>query len=153
MCVPKLRLKPSASADILLVDDDPDARSLVRDALTIEPGRWRVHEVGTGGEAVDFLRRRGRFAGAPRPAAVVLDVEMPGLSGLKLLEMIRSDPLLAEMPAIIVSSAVKGQEADLIARGADAVLAKPPAPEALCRALERAVVGSQSEPRRKGDDA
>jgi CheY-like chemotaxis protein len=131
--------------DILLADDDPDSRSLLRDALN--EGRWRcaVHEVSSGVEALDFLHGRGRFARAPRPALVCLDIEMPLLSGLKVLSILKADPLLRDIPVIVISSV--GAELAVQARsgGACACFAKPVHSGELLAAV-RAVLASGQGP-------
>lgn len=52
---------------ILLVDDDPDCRMLIRDAIAESKVRNRVFEVADGQEAIDFLNRRAQFRDVPRP--------------------------------------------------------------------------------------
>src|SRR5688572_9519853 len=63
---------------ILLVDDDPDCRMLIRDAISESKVSNRVFEVSNGAEAMDFLCRRGSYADAPKPGLIYLDIEMPG---------------------------------------------------------------------------
>src|SRR3954462_1408245 len=71
---------------ILLVDDDDDCRSLIRDAIDECKVSNEVHEVRNGPEALDFLHRRGKFTNAPRPGLIYLDIEMPGLDGQGVLK-------------------------------------------------------------------
>src|SRR5688572_23684030 len=70
---------------ILLVDDDPDCRMLIRDAIEESKVSNRVFEVPDGLEAIEFLSRRGKYAGAPRPGLIYLDIEMPGMNGQETL--------------------------------------------------------------------
>src|SRR5215212_53132 len=70
---------------ILLVDDDPDCRLLIRDAIA-------ECKVSNEQEALDFLNRRGKFANAPRPGLVYLDIEMPAMDGQATLKAIKASP-------------------------------------------------------------
>src|SRR5437762_5069835 len=86
---------------ILLVDDDPDCRMLIRDAIAECKVSNDVHEVGNGLEALAFLRRQGPHASAPRPGLIYLDIEMPGMDGLETLKQIKADPNLRDIPVVM----------------------------------------------------
>jgi|SRR5688572_11341572 CheY-like chemotaxis protein len=88
---------------ILLVDDDPDCRLLIRDAIAECKVSNDVHEVQTGEEALSFLTRQGKYAAAPRPGLVYLDIEMPGIDGLETLKRIRAHPQLHEIPIVMMT--------------------------------------------------
>lgn len=93
-------------ARVLVVEDDPDIRKLLEVKI-----RRLDHDVvgaGSGEEALELLR------GRPVPDVAVLDVLMPGMSGLELLVLLRQDLLYAAMPVIFLSGRV---EADDIAAG------------------------------------
>src|SRR5437867_13022198 len=77
---------------ILLVDDDPDCRMLIRDAIAECKVSNAVFEASNGHEALEFLKRRGKWANAPRPGLIYLDLEMPGLNGQETLKAIKADP-------------------------------------------------------------
>src|SRR4051812_40743347 len=81
---------------ILLVDDDPDCRMLIRDAIAECKVSNSVYEVANGAEALDFLHRRGSYEGAPRPGLIYLDIEMPGLNGQDALKQIKASPNLRD---------------------------------------------------------
>lgn len=101
---------------ILLAEDAALDAELAIDALAeIGLDRHVVH-VGDGVEALDWLRRRGRYAArAPGlPAVALLDLKMPRLDGLQTLEAIRSDPALRNLPVVLFSSS---REHSDIARG------------------------------------
>src|SRR5687767_5575519 len=88
---------------ILIVDDDPDCRLLIRDAIAECKVSNDVHEVSNGQEALDFLNRRGPYASAPRPGLVFLDIEMPpGINGLETLKQVRENPALREIPVVMM---------------------------------------------------
>jgi len=92
-----------APISILLVDDDPDCRLLVRDAITECKVTNEIHEAGNGVEALQYLRREGPFGNAPRPGLVYLDIEMPGMDGLETLKAIKSDPNLRDIPVVMMT--------------------------------------------------
>src|SRR5438128_41925 len=79
---------------ILLVDDDVDCRMLVRDAIADSKVRNTVYEVCNAEEAWRFLHRQPPYANVPRPGLIYLDIEMPGMGGLALLERIKADASL-----------------------------------------------------------
>jgi len=102
--------------EILLVDDEPALRELMKVALGDE---YRFLEAGDVDAALALLR-------AHVPAVVLLDVMLPGGSGLDILRAIRADPVVSSARVVIVSA---WQSADdrqtAIELGADAFLAKP----------------------------
>ena len=94
---------------ILLVDDDPDCRMLIRDAIAECKVSNNVFEVSNGKDALDFLYRRGEFANAPRPGLIYMDIEMPVMSGLDALKLIKDDVNLQEIPVVMMTG-VCGEE-------------------------------------------
>jgi len=86
---------------VLLVDDDPDWRSLTREAIHRMHPRCRVSEARDGVEALLRLRAGERTSGAG-PSVVCLDLEMPGLSGWDVLSAMRKDRRLCEVPVMLV---------------------------------------------------
>jgi CheY-like chemotaxis protein len=88
---------------ILLVDDDADCRTLVRDAINQSKVSNHVFEVSDGMEALDFLRQKGKWARAPRPGLIYLDIEMPGMSGQEVLKAIKADPNLRDIPVVMMT--------------------------------------------------
>lgn len=88
---------------ILLVDDDPDCRTLVRDAIAESKVHNKVFEVTNGQEALDFLHGRGKFEGVPRPGLIYLDIEMPGMTGQEALKAIKSDPDFRNIPVVMMT--------------------------------------------------
>jgi CheY-like chemotaxis protein len=77
-----------AAADVLLVEDDPGDVLLTGDH---HPG-LPLHVVGDGETAMRFLRRTDDFAGMPRPALVVLDLNLPHRNGPEVLGEVKADP-------------------------------------------------------------
>lgn len=109
-----------AEHKILIVDDNPDDIEITKIALA-EVGRQEKLEVALRGEtALDMLRR-----GNGLPALILLDLKMPGMSGIDTLRQIRADACLEHIPIIIVtSSTLEADEKEAYAAGADYYLHK-----------------------------
>ena len=90
--------------EILLVEDDPGDELLTREALAEYKISNRLHVARDGGEALDFLYRRGAHADAPRADLILLDLNLPKYDGLQVLERIKSDPELAFVPVVILTT-------------------------------------------------
>jgi diguanylate cyclase (GGDEF)-like protein len=102
--------------NILLVDDDPGAIQLMGGILA-NVGTLRF---ATNGR--DALRLAGEFA----PDLILLDAEMPGMSGFQLLEMLKAEPSLSDVPAIFITSHTDaGFEISALEMGAADFIAKP----------------------------
>lgn len=111
---------------ILLVDDDPDCRMLIRDAITECRVNNEVYEVSNGQEALDFLNRRGNYANAPRPGLIYLDIEMPGMDGQTALQHIKSDPEIRDIPVVMMTGvADEAQMKRAAETGANSYTLKP----------------------------
>ena len=80
------------AADVLLVEDDPGDVMMTRDTIEDCHLDLTLHVVGDGEKAMRFLRRTDEFAGVPRPALVLLDLNLPRRSGLEVLAELRADP-------------------------------------------------------------
>lgn len=89
---------------ILLVEDNPGDVRLTQEALRGAKVANDLQVVGDGEAAIDYLRRRGRYVDAPRPDIVLLDLNLPRLDGREVLMDIKSDPDLAKIPIIILTS-------------------------------------------------
>jgi len=111
---------------ILLVDDDPDCRMLIRDAIAECKVSNSVFEAANGKEALEFLQRKGKFAGAPRPGLIYLDLEMPGMDGQATLKAIKADPALRDIPVVMMTGVCDEKEmATAAANGANSYTLKP----------------------------
>jgi two-component system, OmpR family, phosphate regulon response regulator PhoB len=111
------------NAHILVVDDEPDISALVAYHLARES--YRVRTASSGPEAI-------RAAELERPDLIVLDLMLPGMSGLQVLEELRRRPETQEIPVILLTA--RREEQDRIAGlklGADDYVAKPFSPQEL----------------------
>lgn len=121
---------------ILLVDDDPDCRELIRDAATHSKVTSEIHEVSSGEAAIDFLLRRNGHANAPRPGLIYLDVEMPGIDGLETLKRIRALPELRDIPVVMMTGLSSETHMKLAAEyGANSYTLKPANAEQFLRTV------------------
>ena len=89
-------------ARVLVVDDDPDVLQLV--SFRLRKAEHRVIAVGGGREALDVVAQRGA------PDVAVLDVSMPGMDGLELLERLRELEGMERLPAIFLSARVQPED-------------------------------------------
>jgi CheY-like chemotaxis protein len=105
---------------VLVAEDEPNLRLLVR--ATIESDQYAVLEAADGDEA-------WRLIMAHRPALALLDVRMPGRSGLELVRAIRANPDLSAMVIVLLSSQADQEDIRAgLAAGADRYLTKPFSP-------------------------
>src|SRR5438045_4742914 len=118
--------KADPGITILLVDDDPDCRLLIRDAIAECKVSNAVFEASNGMEALDFLKGRGKFAGSPRPGLIYLDLEMPGMDGQATLKAIKADPELRDIPVVMMTGVCDEKEMkNAAANGANSYTVKP----------------------------
>jgi two-component system phosphate regulon response regulator PhoB len=111
------------SAHILVVDDEPDISALVAYHLARE--RYRVRTAADGVDAMRALETE-------RPDLVVLDLMLPGMSGLEVLAEIRRRPDTVEIPVILLTARREERDRiDGLRQGADDYLAKPFSPQEL----------------------
>jgi CheY-like chemotaxis protein len=90
--------------EILLVEDDPGDVVMTREAFQDYKVRNTLHVVNDGVEAMAFLRKEGEFADRPRPDLVLLDLNLPKMDGREVLEAIKSDPELASIPVVVLTT-------------------------------------------------
>lgn len=92
------------TVEILLVDDNIGDVVLTKEALKGAEFPNRVSVVRDGCEAIEYLRRTGKFANATRPDFVLLDINMPRKNGCEVLEEVRKDEDLRLLPIVILTS-------------------------------------------------
>jgi CheY-like chemotaxis protein len=112
--------------EILLVEDSLVFARITIEALKRGEVRHRLTLVVDGEEALDFLHRRQRFARAPRPDLVLLDLGLPKKDGREVLAEIKADENLREIPVVVVTSS--DDESDMERSrllGVDGYMTKP----------------------------
>jgi two-component system, chemotaxis family, response regulator Rcp1 len=98
------------AVEILLVEDNPADVRLTRLALQDGKVRNNLNVAEDGAEALDFLYRRGRFIGAPRPDLILLDLNLPRKDGREVLAMIKSDADLRRIPVVVLTTSKAEQD-------------------------------------------
>lgn len=122
--------QPAATRSVLVVEDDPGVRYLLR--FILEQDGWRVMEAVDGPDALRAIHK-GEVADA-----VMLDIMLPHVDGLQLLDVLRASPRWSGVPVMMVTA--RGDEAAVkraLAAGADDYLAKPFDPAELAARLRR----------------
>jgi two-component system OmpR family response regulator len=114
-----------AAKSVLVCEDDSNLRTLIR--LALGDG-YEIHEAANGPDALELL-------GPVKPDLIVLDLMLPGLSGLDLLTEIRAAEGHQDTPVVVISAWAHSDEA-AVAAGADRFVAKPFDPEELLATVE-----------------
>lgn len=118
-----------SSKHILLVEDNPDLLELTRAALLGGAADNNIVWARDGQQALDYLWARGPHEGRDaneQPALVILDMHLPSLSGLQVLQQLREHPLTAVVPVVMLTSS--REPGDVLAcyrSGANGYVAKP----------------------------
>jgi len=124
-------------ARILAVDDEANIARLIQ--VNLERHGYQVETAGTGAQALAKIR-------ANRPDLVVSDVMMPEMDGLELLKNIKMDPVLADLPVIMLTA--KAQDIDVVrslSGGADMHLTKPFNPQELLQFVKRVLAAQEDD--------
>lgn len=120
---------PEGMVDILFVEDDPNDADLALAALRQANVSNRIHLVRDGAEALDFLFCTGRYAARePRngPQMVLLDLNLPKVSGLEVLRRIKSDPRTRSIHVVVLTASKFDRDLEASQRlGADCYIVKP----------------------------
>ena len=118
-------------ATVLIADDEPSMRLLVH--ATIESDDYKVLEAADGDEAWTLIEKF-------KPLLVLLDVQMPGRTGLEILGMIKSDPSLSATRVILLTARALAADVEAgMTAGADFYLTKPFSPLDLLTRVEEAL--------------
>jgi CheY-like chemotaxis protein len=116
---------PGGVARVLQVEDNEADVRLTREALRETGEELRLSVVGDGEQALAFLRNEGGFEDVPRPHLVLLDLNLPRKDGVEVLQEMRSDPELAPIPVVVLTSSSAAHDVDACyAAGANAFVVK-----------------------------
>jgi DNA-binding response OmpR family regulator len=129
-------MEDTVSTTVVIADDDPDIRALVR-ISAVRAGLKVVAEAGDGDEALSAIRLLV-------PELAILDVTMPGLTGLEICRLVRADAALDGVQVLLVSAAAdESSIAAGIRAGAADYLSKPFSPRELASRLSAHVGGTR----------
>ena len=92
------------AVDILLVEDNPGDVRLTQEALNEGRIENKLHVVFDGVEAIEFLSKTGKHKNANVPDLILLDLNLPKMNGLEVLEKIKNDPELKLIPVIVLTT-------------------------------------------------
>ena len=98
---------------VLVAEDNPDDCQLTEEAWKEAQLGRELRFVHDGKELLDYLNNRGRFTDAeiaPRPGVILLDLNMPQINGVEALNEIKTDPALARIPVIILTTSKAPQD-------------------------------------------
>jgi CheY-like chemotaxis protein len=125
-------------ADILLVEDDPGDVLIITEVLETMGHPRRVHVVGDGQQALDYLYREGEHREAARPDLILLDLNMPRMDGREALARIKADPDLRSIPVVVFSTSSSREDVQASYRShANAYVTKPIEFDDLLQALHK----------------
>jgi two-component system response regulator len=120
---------PYSDVEILFAEDSADDAMLTMRALRKSGFTNKLHHVKDGSEALDFLYCRGAYASRnikDHPKLILLDLKMPKMSGMEVLEQIKADPNLKSIPVVILTSSKEDPDIQkCYALGANSYIAKP----------------------------
>jgi two-component system, chemotaxis family, response regulator Rcp1 len=98
-------MRPNVTAvDILLIEDSPTDILLTREALRDAKVINHLQVVETGEDALRYLRKQEPFSTVARPDLILLDLNLPGVSGQEVLEQIKGDPSLKRIPVVVLTT-------------------------------------------------
>ncbi len=117
---------------ILVIDDEADIREIAKASLQITKN-WHVLTAASGTEGLSIAQTQ-------QPDAILLDVMMPEVDGLKTLQLLKNDPTTQQIPVILLTATVKvATQREYAQLGARAVLIKPFDPGILATQIESAL--------------
>lgn len=107
-----MQKRPGETFRILLVEDNPGDARLAREALRDSTIRSSLTVLEDGFEVMEYLQRRGQYANTQPPHLILLDLNLPGKSGVEVLQDIKSDPRLRRIPVIVLTTSTAQKDID-----------------------------------------
>ena len=112
--------------EVLLVDDNPADIDLMSEVLAKSKRDLHVNAVSDGAEAIAFINRQGKYAEAPSPDLIVLDLNLPRKDGREVLAELKTDLALAKIPVVIFTTSQSNSDITRCYElGANCYLRKP----------------------------
>ncbi|RQG90945.1 response regulator [Natrarchaeobius chitinivorans] len=96
--------------DILLVEPNPGDTRLFEENFRDGKLVNAVHAVENGEDALDFVYQRGEYEDKPQPDLVLIEPQLPGMSGMEFLTELKSDPELGDVPVVVLTSSRVGEQ-------------------------------------------
>jgi CheY-like chemotaxis protein len=120
---------------ILCVDDDPDDREMVRDVFQAADPHFKVVEASDGREALNYLRSNEGMANPP--CLILLDMNMPRLSGRETLAILKSEADTESIPVVVFTTSNAATDRNFCSRFGVEMVTKPPTYEELRSSVNR----------------
>ena len=97
-------VEPARPLSVLLVEDDPGDVLIAQEAMAAGQLSTTLEVVNDGREAMAYLRRENGYASAPRPDLILLDLNLPRMSGHEVLAEVKNDPQLRRIPVVVLTT-------------------------------------------------
>lgn len=104
------QLTDGRAAEILLAEDNDNDVELTRQGFKRAKLLVNLHRVGNGEECMAFLRKQGKYADAPTPDLILLDLNMPKMSGEQVMAEMLKDESLKGLPVVILTTSEQAEE-------------------------------------------
>lgn len=112
--------------DILLIEDNPDHAELILMVLKENHIHNEVHVEATAEDGLEYLNRSEVDAEVPRPGLILLDIKLPGMSGVECLQVIKNDPRFKTIPIIMLTTSADDKDIiESFGNGANSYVVKP----------------------------
>lgn len=96
--------EPTRPLGVLLVEDDPGDVLIAQEAMAAGQLSTELRVVNDGAEAISYLRKCGAYTDAPRPDLILLDLNLPRMSGHEVLAEVKADPNLRRIPVVVLTT-------------------------------------------------
>jgi len=111
---------------VLLAEDNLDDVLITKRAWKTGKINSNLYVVNNGEEALDFLHKRGKYAEAPNVSLLLLDLKMPKMNGLEVLEHVKSDKTLKKLPIVMLTTSNRNEDVEkAYDRGCNGYIVKP----------------------------
>ncbi len=108
--MPQRKSIPRQPIEILLVEDNPGDIRLIQEAFRESGFSSRLNIARDGEQALAFLRQQGEYSQSPRPAFIILDLNLPRKDGREVLAEIKKDKKLRQIPVIVLSTSTSSED-------------------------------------------